>query len=70
MLEVKFYDSVDDSLLKFAVIVSQSNGNGYFASIKKETPMKFRVDIEKPVKAFLKRRKESCRKKPVLSGSI
>ena len=24
---------------------------------KKETPMKFRVDIEKPVKAFLKRRK-------------
>ena len=26
MLEVKFYDSVDDSLLKFAVIVSQSNG--------------------------------------------
>lgn len=26
MLEVKFYDSVDDSLLKFAVIISQSNG--------------------------------------------
>ena len=25
-LQVKFYDSVDDSLLKFAVIVSQSNG--------------------------------------------
>ena len=70
MLEVKFYDSVDDSLLKFAVIVSQSKANGYFAGIKKETPMKFRVDIEKPVKAFLKRRKENCRKKPVQSGSI
>lgn len=26
MLEVKFYDSIDDSLLKFAVIISQSNG--------------------------------------------
>ena len=26
MLEVKSYDSMDDSLLKFAVIVSQSNG--------------------------------------------
>lgn len=26
MLEVKFYDTVDDSLLKFAVIISQSNG--------------------------------------------
>ena len=25
-MEVKFYDSVDDSLLKFAVIISQSNG--------------------------------------------
>ena len=26
MLEVKFYDTVDDNLLKFAVIISQSNG--------------------------------------------
>lgn len=26
MLDVKFYDSVDDALLKFAVIISQSNG--------------------------------------------
>lgn len=26
MLEVKFYDTVDDSLLKFAVIISRSNG--------------------------------------------
>lgn len=25
MLEVKFYDTVDDNLLKFAVIISQSN---------------------------------------------
>ena len=26
MLEVNFYDTVDDDLLKFAVIISQSNG--------------------------------------------
>lgn len=26
MLEVKFYDTVDESLLKFAVIISKSNG--------------------------------------------
>lgn len=26
MLEVKFCETVDDSLLKFAVIISQSNG--------------------------------------------
>lgn len=27
---VKFYDSVDDRLLKFAVIISKSNGNWVF----------------------------------------
>lgn len=26
MLEVKFYETVDDALLKFAVIISRSNG--------------------------------------------
>ena len=34
MLEVKFYDSVDDSLLQFAVIVSQSNGKWVFCKHK------------------------------------
>ena len=32
--EVEFYDSVDDSLLKFAVIVSQSNGKWVFCKHK------------------------------------
>ena len=26
MVEVRFYDTVNDELLKFAVIISQSNG--------------------------------------------
>ena len=34
MLEVKFYDTVDDSLLKFAVIISQSNGKWIFCKHK------------------------------------
>ena len=34
MLKVKFYDSVNDSLLKFAVIVSQSNGKWVFCKHK------------------------------------
>ena len=34
MLEVKFYDTVDDSLLKFAVIISQSNGKWVFCKRK------------------------------------
>ena len=34
MLKVKFYDTVDDSLLKFAVIISQSNGKWVFCKHK------------------------------------
>ena len=34
MLEVKFYDSVDDLLLKFTVIISQSNGKWVFCKHK------------------------------------
>ena len=34
MLEVKFYDAVDDSLLKFAVIISLSNGKWVFCKHK------------------------------------
>lgn len=34
MTQVKFYDSVDDSLLKFAVIIAQSNGKWVFCKHK------------------------------------
>ena len=30
MLEVRFHDSMDDNLLKFAVIISKSNGKWIF----------------------------------------
>ena len=63
MLKVKFYDTVNDELLRFAVVIS----SGYFASIKKEIHMKYREDIEKPVRIFLKLLKENCRKKQVQS---
>lgn len=33
-MEVKFYDDVDDSLLKFAVIISKSNGKWVFCKHK------------------------------------
>ena len=33
-LEVKFYDTVNDELLKFAVIISQSNGKWVFCKHK------------------------------------
>ncbi len=34
MLEVKFYDEIDDSLLKFAVIISKTNGKWVFCKHK------------------------------------
>ena len=34
MVEVKFYDTVNDELLKFAVIISQSNGKWAFSKHK------------------------------------
>lgn len=34
MLEVKFYENADDSLLKFAVIISKSNGKWVFCKHK------------------------------------
>lgn len=34
MLEVKFYDNADDNLLKFAVIISKSNGKWVFCKHK------------------------------------
>lgn len=37
MLEVKFYDTVEDSLLKFAVIISQSGGKWVFCRHKERS---------------------------------
>ena len=34
MVEVKFYDTVDDALLKFAVIIARSNGKWVFCKHK------------------------------------
>lgn len=34
MIEVKFYDNADDNLLKFAVIISKSNGKWVFCKHK------------------------------------
>ena len=35
MTIVKFYDEVDDSLLKFAVIITKTNGKWFFCKHKK-----------------------------------
>ena len=45
-LEIKFYNKVDDKLLKFAVIISKTNGKWIFC---KGIPMSFRGGIGKKV---------------------
>ena len=70
MLEVKFYDSIDDSLLKFAVIISQSNGKWVFCKHKERAHLKCREDTEKQAKTFLKQLKGSYRRKQELLSLI
>ena len=39
MLEVKFYDTADDSLLKFAVIISKSDNKWVFCKHKERNTL-------------------------------
>lgn len=41
MTEVKFYDTVEDELLKFAVIISKSNGKWVFCKHKERNTFEF-----------------------------
>ena len=55
MLEVKFYNTIDDSLLKFAVIISRSNGKWVFCKHRErdtyEVPGGHREDGESILEA-------------------
>lgn len=50
MVEVKFYETVDDSLLKFAVIIAKTNGKWVFCKHRErntfEVPGGHREDDE------------------------
>ena len=59
MLEVKFYDTVDDSLLKFAVIISLSNGKWVFCKHKERDTYEHRAVIAKLEKIYWKLLKEN-----------
>lgn len=64
MLEVNFYEHVADELLKFAVIISKTNGKFVFCKHKeRDTYEVFQADIEKQAKLFLKQQKENSWKK-------
>ncbi len=52
MLEVKFYDTVEDSLLEFAVIISQSNGRWVFCKHKERNTYEDQEDTGKKARIF------------------
>lgn len=52
MVEVKFYDSIDDKFLKFAVIISKTNGKWIFCKHKERDTMKYQAGIGKVAKIF------------------
>ena len=68
MVEVRFYDTVNDELLKFAVIISQSNGKWVFCKHKERDTYEVPGGHRETGKIFLKPLKESCRKKQELSN--
>lgn len=63
MLEVKFYDSVADGLLKFAVIVSRYVGKWVFCKHKERDTYEHQADTEKRAKLSLILQRENCRKR-------
>ena len=52
MVEVKFYDSIDDKFLKLQLSSLKQMVNGYFVNIKKEILMKCQAGIGKVAKIF------------------
>ena len=63
-MSVNFYDSVDDNLLKFAVIVAKNNGKWVFCKHKSVLHMNVRAVTENTVKILLKPQGENWLKKP------
>ena len=63
MTKVNFYDTIDDSLLKFAVIISRHNGKWVFCKHKKRNTWEIPGGHRETGEIFLKQLKESYRRK-------
>ncbi len=61
MTKVNFYDSIDDSMLKFAVIIAKHNGKWVFCKHRERST--WEVQIENKVRIFLKQQRENCMRK-------
>lgn len=68
MVEVRFYDTVNDELLKFAVIISQSNGKWVFCKHKERDTYEVPGGHREAGEDFFETEKGSCRKRLELSN--
>ena len=64
MVEVRFYDEVDDSLLKFAVIIARSAGKWVFCKHQKRNTYEIPGGHREPGERSTIPRGGSCMKKP------
>lgn len=51
-MEVKFYESIDDTMLKFVVIVTKHHNQWVFCKHKERSTYECQVDIGKRVNPF------------------
>lgn len=63
IVEVKFYDSITDELLKFAVIISKSNGKWVFCKHKERDTYEVPGGHREENEALTKQQDESYMKK-------
>lgn len=70
MLDVKFYDTIDDALLKFAVVISQSKGKWVFCKHKERDTYEVPGGHREEGEDILETAKESYRRRPELSDLI
>ena len=59
MLEVRFYDKIEDSQLDFAVIIARTGEKWVFCKHKKRIPTKCLEDTEKQERPLKKRQIEN-----------
>lgn len=70
MLKVNFYrqDEISDENLSLLLLYQNSGSSGFFSGTKKETLGKFRADIGKAERQYLKQQSGNSMRKLVLSS--
>lgn len=63
MTKVNFYDSIDDSMLKFAVIIAKHNGKWVFCKHRERSTWEVPGGHREQGEDILKQQRENCMRK-------